>query len=47
MEQNLSELKSKEGTLSTGGQQLIIFQMIRREAGDSQFLKNMVKTEKT
>lgn len=47
MEQNFSEAKSKEGTLSTGGQQLIIFQMTWRETGHSQFLKDMVKTEKT
>lgn len=46
MEQNVSEAKSKEGALSTGGQQVILFQINWRNAGDSKFLKDMVKFEK-
>lgn len=46
MEQNFSEAKSKEGALSIGGQQVILFQINWRNGGDSQFLKDMVKFEK-
>lgn len=47
MEQNFSGVESKQGALSIGGQQLIIFQMTWTEVGAANFLRAWPKLEKT